>query len=193
VNGVGAVIFDLDGVLIDSYELVLRAYRLAGVVAPDDVLAREGTSWLADSLDGDESAAHRVHALKDVHYLDLVGGESVRYLPPTTIIPQLADHTLGVLSGSPYGTIATLQARRPDIWYPLCESGVCHDALRTTAKMQLIAALSLAPRFQHGVYVDDQDRFINLPSTWRFIHYRDEPADALYDKIMLSLKEVRSS
>ena len=105
------VIFDLDGVLIDTAKTIRHAYVQAGVQPPEDILAQEGTDWVAHQLHvaPDNSQVIRVKALKHSWYLR--GLRTAPSLPPLKTAGQLRimGHHVGVLTGAPRGTIDVMK------------------------------------------------------------------------------------
>lgn len=163
------VVFDLDGCLLDSKELIRQAYREAGSDAPEDVLALEGVNW-----PGREETRGR----KNVAYLKLLHDhpDIASWLPPWSVAKRLYTdgHEVGLLTGAPGGTVAILRSQTPLLWpfrYAL-------DGLSTVYKMWYLS-LDL----EGGIYIDDQARLVDLPAHWKFIHYVGQTADELYAKI----------
>jgi hypothetical protein len=152
------VVFDLDGVLLDSERLVFRAYERAGVMPPQDILAQEGVDWI-----GDDSI--EVKQRKNAAYLDILHAErQLVWLPPMVTARGLdaLDIRTVVMTGAPVGTLRVLKTR-VDRWPFRYE----FDGLPTPSKMNLISKWMGVV----GVYIDDQERYVNLPDSWSFIHY----------------------
>lgn len=170
------VMFDLDGVLVDTAEVIRRAYVHAGVRPPENILAQEGTNWVARQLKvaSDDPQVTRVRALKHSWYLS--GLRTAPALPGLTVAGRLRfeGHTVGVLTGAPRGTINVMKSTYP--WWCF---DPCDERLRTPAKMKLLAQLAPA-----GVYVDDQDRLVDLPPGWRFVHYVGQTEDELHEEVV---------
>lgn len=168
------IAFDADGCLIDTKDVIRQSYREAGAEPPDDILACESTDWLLDQMTSDEAVACRDR--KNVNYLghlDVLARKLI--LPPYHVAVRLHKerYTVHLLSGAPSGTVQVLHRRLPS--WPF---GFALTNLRTPQKMGWLRQLTTP-----GVYVDDQDRFIDLPPGWRFIHYIGQDADTLYDQI----------
>lgn len=162
-------VFDLDGVLIDSRHVILCAYRDAGVEPPEDILSREGDDWIP----GDREFAIMTRSRKNIAYMRRIRDDPLTTLPPYALACQLA--TLGVhisvFSGAPYGTLEILRPRMP--YWPF---KMFSDGVKTPTKMSLIRTL---PNAELGVYIDDQERFIDLPSNWTFVRYVGQDLETL--------------
>lgn len=166
------VVFDLDGVVLDSRDVVLAAYREAGATPPEDVLALEGVPWLLRQCG---SRAPDVYARKNSAYIRMLYEGHAQLLPPYRVAHRLRSqsHRVGVLTAAPHGTIDALRTRYDD--WPFDWWG---EALRTPAKMKILE------RNRGGVYIDDQDRLVNVPSGWRFIRYDGQDEETLYEEVM---------
>ena len=160
------IVFDLDGCLIDSEELIREAYREAGAEAPDNFLSLGHHDW----IEQDRAA---VHARKNEAYLRrLITG--FRPLPAwrTAEMLRIDGYEVGLLTGAPAGTIAVLAAVA-ETW-PF-SVGCCVPAPAEKT-------MWLAARLDGGVYVDDQFH-VKLPPGWRFVHYTGQDADELYMQV----------
>jgi hypothetical protein len=163
-------VFDLDGVLIDSKRIVIDAYRDAGVEAPENILACEGVEW--------GQVTQHQRAIKNVCYVNRIGAEMITWLPPLQvagILKELSNWMTVVMSGAPSGTLSVLR-KRSTAW-PFRYG---YDGLKTPDKMRKIAGYV----GMRGVYVDDNDRFIDLPDDWRFVHYTGQLAEELLKEII---------
>jgi phosphoglycolate phosphatase-like HAD superfamily hydrolase len=168
------VVFDVDGCLIDSRELIREAYREAGVVAPDNILECEGVDWLRD-LGYTPVGARAIKARKNEEYLRLVSRDRAPTLPAYNVACRLADegHACHVYTAGPHGSLAALQRRLPR--WPF---QVGRDGVPTPERMRLLRTWT-----RGGVYVDDQSRLVRLPDRWRFVHVDGQDADELYKMI----------
>lgn len=158
-------VFDLDGVVIDSLELVKESYRRAGVDPPDDIFAREGVDWVTPE----------VKLRKDQFYLR--GLTTVLLLPGFAAARQLRvlGHDVRCLSGAPVGSLNRLRPRF-NRWWPF--SSLSLDGTRTPAKMEILKV------WGEGVYVDDQVRLVDIPVGWRFVHYTGQDAGDLVKEMI---------
>jgi phosphoglycolate phosphatase-like HAD superfamily hydrolase len=171
------VVFDLDGCLIDTEGLIRQSYRDAGVEPPDNILAHEGTNWLANRY-ADQSEYVACLAHKNQAYLRHLANDPLWILPPYDVAVRLwqGRHDVSLLSGAPVGAINILQNRRLSPCWPfhtLTRAGV-----RTPDKMKILTTFT-----RGGVYVDDQARLVDVPDGWEFIHYRGQTADELYEEL----------
>lgn len=165
------VLFDLDGVLLDSQDTVLRAYERAGVTAPKDIFAKEGTHWLQKYFKNDERAAIRAHHAKNMAYLDYIG--DAPKLPPFDVARDLpaAGHVIGVLTGAPIGTMYRLQ-RVDDTWRSFTYT---YEGARFGSKEVHLNNLSNTLPQVRKVYVDDRTSVV-MPPDWHFVHYNGQSA-----------------
>lgn len=171
------VVFDLDGVVIDTEEVVSRCYELAGATPPPLILAHENSDWLVRQCNGDHDAAGRIKLRKNTFYRNVLRSGGVDWLSGAPVAARLAKlgHRVHLLSGAPSGTIALVKELWPDAFpqYPWPFSLVT-DGMRTPDKMKMIRLITNRSTGNRGVYVDDQTKFIDLPENWRFIHYTRE-------------------
>lgn len=172
------VIFDLDGVLLDSAGAIRYAYIDAGVNPPTNVLEHEGGTWLADEVGLER--VDEIKARKAIVYQNLIASGAVSTLPPFTTAKMLAGSGIHVivLTGAPAGTINAMKQWLSTNDWPFIGA---FDNMKTPIKMLFMRKLLLAGKT--GVYIDDQNRYIDTPPGWRFIHYTGQDADTLYEEI----------
>jgi phosphoglycolate phosphatase-like HAD superfamily hydrolase len=166
------VVFDLDGVLLDTADIITVAYMRAGVDPPHNILECEGTNWLAGQVQGDELTRVRRH--KNEFYLDMLRRFEAAHMPAFTTVWDLLDrgYRLHVLTGAPSGAIEALrEGYYGESNWPFTSA---FDGVTTPEKMKLLARLG-----DGGVYIDDQARLVDVPDGWRFIHYTGQSADEL--------------
>lgn len=177
------VAFDLDGVLVDSVQVVRDAYLGAGVEAPENIFALEGVDWITPQLDpdyGDDNTLviRDIRRMKNVKYLRDIG--KARLLPPYRVARRLrrSGHTCVILSGAPVGAIDQVQRRHGWTW-PFV-AGM--DGLRTSVKQTIMLSLArdLGPQ-ERPVYVDDQE--VMVPEPWRLVWYRGQSEDELMEEM----------
>lgn len=171
------VMFDLDGVLVDTAGVIRWAYAQAGVRPPENILATEGTDWVARQLGVPpvDDQVTKVRAIKHSWYL--TGLRFAPTLPGLSVAGRLRfeGHTVGVLTGAPRGTIDVMKSTYP--WWCFDPS---IDSIRTPAKMELLDKLNPT-----GVYVDDQERLVDVPPGWRFVRYVGQSEDELYKQVVV--------
>lgn len=174
------VVFDLDGVLIDSAHLVRRAYAHARVDAPDDILCREGDDWLARHVPDAQAGSYvrwLIYQVKNAAYVRLLGEVAPERLvnPAYDAACKLQDMgcRVHVMTAAPYGALAVLRDVLPSWPFDRAVENV-----RIGDKIKLMARMD-----DPGVYVDDQPRH-ELPAGWRFIHYVDQQALPLVTEIL---------
>jgi hypothetical protein len=169
------VVFDVDGCLIDSEELIAKAYRWAHVVPPDHILEYEGINWLGErGYTTQETAAAKFR--KNTYYLHLLSRDDVPTLPPYVVAQRLRneEHLCHAYTGAPRGTISTLRSRLPR--WPF---RFALDDVTTPERMAMLRTKYDVT----GVYIDDQKRLVDLPPGWRFVHYTGQDANELYREI----------
>lgn len=168
------VVFDLDGCLIDTRDLIINAYTRAGAPPPANILDYEGIDWLADWQDREA-----IRARKNAYYITKIREGDYVTLPPYSTAVRIYKEggRCDFLTGAPIGTVEAFHhAQWQKTWsWPFTEG---LDGARTPVKMILLARYS-----ETGVYVDDQDRLIDLPPGWKFIHYVGQDSNDLYDQI----------
>lgn len=168
------VVFDLDGVVIDTEDVVARCYEMAGATPPPSILAHENSDWLVRQCDGNHQAAHEIKRRKNTFYRNVLRSGVVNWLPGAGAASLLyaEGHRVHLLSGAPSGTIAVVKElwREQFTTYPWPFS-LTTDGMKTVDKMKTIRLIAGRSSGNRGVYVDDQDKFIDLPIGWRFVHF----------------------
>lgn len=165
------IVFDVDGVLVDTANLISLSYRLAGATPPANVMANEGHHWLIDQVGA--SSALEIWTQKNSFYLR--GLREVALLPPLRLAQLLCEvgESVAAVTAAPIGTIGMLKQRvKP---WPFVTAT---DGMRVYQKMRFLPVLDAM-----GVYVDDQDRSMHMPEGWRFVHYTGQTIDKLYEEI----------
>lgn len=164
------VFFDLDGVVIDSEDVIIESYRRAGIVTPTNILSLGTTKWL-DELIGPQ-AALRVKLEKDIAYTHLM--EVVPTLPGLATAQMLK--TSGIkpmlLTGAPSIGFEALERRFTCLWPFAWGLG----KLTPRDKRNI---LSLAGP---SVYIDDQP--FDAPHNVTFIRYEGQDEYQLLEEII---------
>lgn len=168
---IAVVVFDLDGCLLDTEELIRAAYRDAGHDPPPGFMALGHHDWIP----GDNAYRARVHAAKNAAYLNLLAGcpsIAALLLPPWVAAVVLRSEGLpvAVMTGAPAGTIDVIRRRvirRGVLSWPFTAAA---DGLDPAAKTVWLAALGRA-----GTLVDDQ-LYVTVPAGWRVIRYTAQTA-----------------
>ncbi len=157
--------FDLDGVLVDSEEMIRECYRIAGAEPPDGFFSLGHHRWLEDEA---------VHAKKDAAYLRRIRAGRWSPLPSWQTARMLKEdgHVVSLISGAPPGTAQALDNAAP--YWPFSEA-LC--GLSATAK-----TLYMLSKPEGGVYVDDQE-YVTVPRGWRRVLYTGQSAQDLYDEV----------
>lgn len=173
------VVFDLDGCLIDTTELIKQSYQAAGVTPPDDVLNHEGHQWLIDQCTRDKKDVDEVYAAKNAHYLSGIAGDApVMSLPPWDAAEHLRTqgHHVFILSGAPRGTMLRLRRRFDSFSSGKWPFVISIDGMRTADKVRWLDL-----HVRAGVYVDDQE--VKVPADWRFVRYSGQGVRELLQEI----------
>lgn len=174
------VVFDLDGVVIDTELVVARCYSMAGATPPPSVLAHENSDWLVRQCDGNHYAAHEIKRRKNTFYRNALRSGVVEWLPGAFAagILKSRGHRVHLLSGAPSGTISIVKElwleRFTDSPWPF---SLTSDGMKTVDKMKTIRLIAERASDNRGAYVDDQDKFIDLPDSWRFVHFTTRFSD----------------
>lgn len=171
------VVFDLDGVVIDTELVVARCYEMAGATPPPSILAHENSDWLVRQCDGNHYAAHEIKDRKNVFYRNVLRSGVVPWLAGAFVAAELhrTGHRVHLLSGAPSGTISIVKElwleRFPASKWPF---SLTSDGMKTVDKMKTIKLIAGQLYDNRGAYVDDQDKFIDLPNSWRFVHFTQQ-------------------
>jgi FMN phosphatase YigB (HAD superfamily) len=178
------VVFDVDGVLVDTHELVRKAYAEIGVVIPKGRWGSAWPTWLPDQCGGDLDRARDLHDRKTRIHLDLLTSTTVRPLAGAEAADWLATHgwTVRVLTSSTKEVArATLDSIRSGWSSLLAATDVDHLGKRRILH-------DLAPS---GVYVDDNLELgekITDSSAWRLVHFDGQALPELMTEVEATWK-----
>lgn len=170
------VVFDLDGVVIDTEDVVARCYEAAGATPPRPILAHEGSRWLTHQVGGRSDLALKLREQKNKFYRNMLHAGVVEWHTGAFAASELhhEGHRVHLLSGAPSGTISIIKERWqisfPHRPWPF---SLVTDGMKTPDKMKTIRLLARTSG-SRGAYVDDQDKFIDLPDGWSFVHFTAE-------------------
>lgn len=163
------IVFDLDGCLIDTEELIREAYREAGAEPPPGFFSLGHHDWIP------EENRYAVHVRKNMTYLRRLRDGDYRLLPAwdTAVMLQEsgAGEPVGILSGAPRSAVEALRASCPGWPFDFARCAYLPDE-----KAGWLSGVA------GGVYVDDQ-RYVKVPPAWRFVHYTGQSAVDLYAEI----------
>jgi len=161
------IVFDLDGTLIDTTELIRRSYRDAGVEPSPDFMRFPYRKWLT------RADADMIHAAKDAAYLGRLASDPLWPLPPweAAEILHKVGQTVALITGAPDGTIQVLAKRAPSWPFAMTCAG-----LSPSKKTAWLAANGT------GVYVDDQE-YVTMPDGWRLVQYVGQDAQELIRQV----------
>jgi phosphoserine phosphatase len=179
------VFFDLDGVLLNTAELIKWAYKNAGVDPPDDMLGAENGDWLAEQTikrDGDIKRYHAVKAAKNREYVQAIHTAHPLSGLDAAMRLHVENVEIGIISGSPIGTMRALRRASPIIWRRFTS---WHESYNGVYKRKVFFGLMNTTLNEIMVYVDDQRTCEDvLPTGWRFVHYTGQRPQTLYDEII---------
>ncbi|MEU7476662.1 hypothetical protein AB0A63_11825 [Lentzea sp. NPDC042327] len=172
--------FDIDGVLVDTREIVRRAYAEVGIELPDRLWGSSWRIWLPELCGGDLLRAQAVHDQKTQAHLDLLSETRVATLAGAEAARAL--HSRGwtvkfITSGTREVVRRTLDSADPSL------SGfLAGTDLDSTGKRRALDGISPAG----GVYVDDNHDLgvkVTGGSTWKLVHFRDQTEAELIKEI----------
>lgn len=164
--GVNIVFFDFDGVIVDSEDLVREAYIFAGVNPPRNVLAHEGGTWLFEQVP-DTTERLAVKARKNAYYMQHIAEVSV--FPGHDVAWHMNNSAQDrpqrafIISGAPLATGLWLHRDVTSLFDAMLFGVATPDKMTVFKQLQLSGVIA--------TYVDDQDKYIDLPSGWSFVHY----------------------
>lgn len=180
-------VYDMDGVLFDTENLVLEAYREAGVETYGDTpIGLSWEQWLVP-LYGRERATE-LHQKKNVIYRQRIMRGEVEALAPfylmksnlhssrvcTSASRDAADTLLGYFLGTARHKLAVRAAATPEM------------------KIEELVSVGWMRSFEHYVYVDDRRdlgwRIVEEanrmgPATWRFVCYRGQDLETFMNEV----------
>lgn len=161
---------DIDGVLIDSRELVRQSYRNVGVIMPDEAWGHPWRTWLPDAV-GSLDKAESLHARKTEAYIDvLASGAVVEHALPFASIAVALQASPGVR------VFYVTGAAEPVAKTILTELGLDPEALlaagiSTDDRLEVLKSIAAT-----GTYIDDRQegREPALAAGWKFIWAQQE-------------------
>lgn len=167
------IVFDVDGVLVDTRELVRRAYAEVGVIQPDYAWHQPWYNWLP-GLAGGYALAKEVHTNKNIAYINLISVLGVPELPAATLVKSwpILTNVLAMSSGSEFAVYAVLRA------VGLHKMQVLGTGLSEEAKNDVLCQV-----VEPGVYIDDSE-FEPAAPGWRTVRYTAQTAEELEKEIL---------
>lgn len=174
------VVFDVDGVLVDTREIVRRAYAEVGIELPDRLWGSTWRTWLPELCGGDPLRAQAVHDQKTRSHLDLLGTSRVATLAGADAAREL--HSRGWIVKFITSSTREVVRRTLDSADPSLSGFLAGTDLDSTGKRRALDAISPAG----GVYVDDNHGLgvkVTEGSTWKLVHFHDQSATELIKQI----------
>jgi hypothetical protein len=144
-------VFDLDGCLVNTRDLVERAYREAGVLMPPEAWGLPWSDWLPAAVGTPGAPVQAVRRAKSRIYLELLRTESVELLPPWEVLADIkadvhADYR--ILSGAGEQAVCAL--------LPHIGSDMSHVLGWELTRERKATVLNSLPRPDRKVvYIDD--------------------------------------
>jgi phosphoglycolate phosphatase-like HAD superfamily hydrolase len=139
------VVFDLDGTLADTRDLVLRAYESVGIKMPNKAWGAAAEEWLEKYVGKPHVA--ETHRMKNVAYRALIAAQGLRELPACHLCRTLSrddEYEVSILTGASY---------------------VAAEAVRAALKLRHVPFLGVAMKHEDklrilssgeaGIYFDD--------------------------------------
>lgn len=164
------IVFDLDGVLVDTRPLVVKAYQAAGVTMPQTAWGHSWREWLIDVYSGDEERAVQVHERKIKAYEEILRTVPIPRLACADVARASLDMDVWtyVLTSATYRTTKIILDRigLTDMRVLAAECTIPEKAF----------ALRTIPRL--GFYLDDNPRLgrevVRSAPGWRLLEYRPD-------------------
>lgn len=172
------VIFDLDGVVIDSAHAIRAAYINAGVNPPENILAQEGKNWLAEQCGEDKVDIIKAKKADEYHEAIALGRVPLLSGYYTALRLKAQGHHITLLSAAPANTVLTICKWLGDDKWPFDASYDNMPRIDKAIYMRRRAVQGI-----RGVYIDDQDRLAETPVSWKFIRYSKQGVETLYSEI----------
>lgn len=161
------LVFDFDGVLIDSRKAVKDAYRVAGVEMPDSAWGQPWHTWLPRLVG---PRAIEVHKLKNLAYRGMLFAGRVPSGPGLPVFQLALRHPQAfwpcIITGASYEA-ATPGLQMLDIPHRYLSETGCQPHDKVIALQRIASS---------GVYFDDlyENHYIAIRAGWRFSHLHNE-------------------
>lgn len=174
------VVFDLDGCLVNTRDLVERAYLEAGVVMPPEAWGLPWSAWLPHAVGAPGEPVRAVRRAKSKIYLELLQTESVELLPPWEVMVDAkvgSDADYRIISGAGEDAVqALLRHIDSDM------SHVLGWELTLERKAEVLNSLPRPGR--RVVYVDDHaDVRPLLRKDVFLVQYTDQTTEELMEEV----------
>lgn len=159
-------VFDFDGTLVDSRNVVEQAYEDIGYPMPASAWGKPGNMWLPPEH------ADELRDLKNQRYRELI--TTAKELPPATVARELRD--VGVLTATAEPACGARLDALDIEWFFM---GFGQDAASKSVQLRRYA--------DHGVYIDDlpvgEDICRSAGPGWHFIRYWGQSAKQLWTEL----------
>jgi phosphoglycolate phosphatase-like HAD superfamily hydrolase len=176
------VVFDVDGVLIDTREPVREAYAKCGIIMPPQAFTQSWTEWLPE-LAGGLPQATRIHNHKSNIYISILTELPPKVLSPGRMFREYCGAGIdmhAITSGSEKSVSHALEQVGlgfvPVLGYELSGSEKNEIFSRKFSKS--------------GVYVDDNKDFKLTARGWRFVNFSGQPYHSLIEDIWTAARRV---
>ncbi|MFI7123105.1 hypothetical protein [Amycolatopsis sp. NPDC049868] len=173
-------VFDVDGVLVDTYEIVRQAYARVGVDIHDRRWGVAWQTWLPEYCDDDLDRARSLHDRKTEAHLDLLNRVTVNTLSGAKVAESLRSSgwTVKLITAGTREVVhSTFSSVNPS-WIGL----LAGTDLDPTGKRRALEHISPSG----GVYIDDNYALgceITKDTRWRLVHFRNQNEGTLTREI----------
>lgn len=175
------IAFDVDGTLVDTRDLVTKAYADQGVTMPDEAWGQPWYSWLPNTV-GSLSKAIQVHEAKNKSYLKVLTDGDLPVLPATDLAKDLMAEgavDVGFLTGASDDAVQAILTRLGIDTNLLWGSSMSYDD-----KLDWL----IVNVWKRVIYIDDDARLIqhinSIPWCYvRGVHYVGQTLEELKEAI----------
>ena len=160
------IIFDMDGVLIDSRFAVEESYRMSGVKMPAGSWGKSWREWLPETV-GSFKKAVWVHEIKNIHYRHILP-KYMKELYPATLARGL------IAEGAKCELITAASREAAELVLSLLELDmyILDSAINGVPRRTRIARRSNQLHREFGImplYVDDDEKMCNRVAKFKNI------------------------
>lgn len=193
------VVFDMDGVLFDSEQVVLESYREAGADTHGDMpIGLTWAQWLVPILG--HQAAMELHDEKNRIYIDKVRKGQIRSLPPLQLLMELlVEGEAAVATSASYDASTVLLRRGLGHLYSRLLYRFALNVLDKGSFLHDVGRVDriFAGKFERYVYIDDRkelgQRVVDIANgmcshrhldpRWTFVHYHGQSYEELKEEV----------
>jgi phosphoglycolate phosphatase-like HAD superfamily hydrolase len=165
------VIFDIDGVLVDSRAAVRAAYASAGIDMPEDAWDKPWQDWLTKMV-GSYDRAVMIHSAKNNSYLTHLSAR-VTPLFPSVVAHELIEngHRVCIATGaSKVACDAVLE--QLGLRQSVRVLGTCLKLGQKKSNVRAASRDTLKKRGEFTIYVDDNAEIVSDIKKWELPHLK---------------------